>query len=219
MPVYNEVKTIEEIIKRVLAQKEVYELIVIDDGSTDDSKEVLGKIKNKKLKTVFKDHNQGKGAAIVTGLEKVAGTHVIIQDADLEYNPRDYQSLIRPIISGDAEVVYGSRFYGPHRNMLFWHKFGNDFLNFSVNILFDTTISDCETCYKLIPVKLLNSLSLSSKRFDFEIETTCKILKKGIRIYEVPISYAGREYKNGKKVKFKDGVVAFLRILQYRFLQ
>lgn len=217
MPVFNEEKTIEEIIKSVLARKEVYELIVVDDGSSDGTSQKLQKLKHKKLK-IYYQKNQGKGAAIKTALDKATGTHAIIQDADLEYDPRDYRIMIAQVVEGKAEVVYGSRFYGPHKNMLFWHKLANDSLNLLINILFDTTISDCETCYKLIPVDLFKSLDISSKRFDLEIELTCKILKQGIRIWEVPISYAGREYKDGKKIQLSDGIVAFLRVLQYRFL-
>lgn len=219
MPVYNEAKTVKEIISRVLSKKEVYELIVVDDGSKDGSKNVLQNLpKNKRVKIIHHTRNQGKGAAIFTGLGNISGTHIIIQDADLEYDPSDYEALVSPIVQGQAEVVYGSRFFGPHKDMLFWHKVGNDILNLLINILFDTTMSDCETGYKLIPADLLKSLNLSAKRFDFEIETTCKILKKGIRIYEVPISYSGREYADGKKIGFLDAVMAFLRVLQYRFL-
>src|SRR3989338_4183868 len=215
MPVFNEVKTIDTIVKRVLKRPEVYELIIVDDGSTDGTTRKLT-MKDKRVKIIFKRRNEGKGAAIITALERATGTHVIIQDADLEYDPDDYQQMVKPILNGNAEVVYGSRFIGPHRDMLFWHKVGNDLINFSIDILFDSIISDCETGYKLIPVTLLKSLKLETKRFDFEIETTCKILKRGIRIYEVPISYTGREYKDGKKIGFKDGIIALLRVWQYR---
>jgi glycosyltransferase involved in cell wall biosynthesis len=217
MPVYNEEKTVGEMIGQVLARPEVDELVVVDDGSVDGTRDKL-KIKNPKLKIILKPQNEGKGAAIKTGLEAVTGTHVIIQDADLEYDPRDYPAMIAPVLNGKAMVVYGSRFYGPHKNMLFWHKLANDMLNFLINFLFDTTISDCETCYKLMPVELLRSLEISCRRFDFEVEVTCKILKRGIRIWEVPVSYAGREYQDGKKIKFHDGITAFLRVLQYKFL-
>jgi len=215
MPVYNEVKTIETIVPRVLKRREVYELIIVDDGSTDGTTQKLN-MKDKRVKIIFKKRNEGKGAAIITALERATGTHIIIQDADLEYDPDDYKQMIKPILNGNAEVVYGSRFIGPHRDMLFWHKVGNDLINFSIDILFDSIISDCETGYKLMPVTLLKSLKLEAKRFDFEIETTCKILKRGIRIYEVPISYTGREYKDGKKIGFKDGVIALFRVWQYR---
>ncbi len=218
MPVFNEVKTVREIVSQVVKRPEVYELIIVDDGSTDGSREVLQKIKNKKIKTVFHVKNKGKGAAVLTAVENANGTHIIIQDADLEYDPRDYRIMIAQVLEGKAEVVYGSRFYGPHKNMLFWHKLANDSLNLLVNILFDTTISDCETCYKLIPTDLFRSLGITSARFDSEIEITCKLLKRNVRIWEVPISYAGREYKDGKKIKLKDGVIAFLRVLQYKFL-
>ena len=218
MPVYNEAKTVTEIVHRVLARPEVYELIIVDDCSTDGTREKLAKIKNKKTRVLFHNANQGKGMAIRTALENVTGTHVVIQDSDLEYDPRDYRIMMAQVLEGKAEVVYGSRFYGPHKNMLFWHKVANDALNLLVNILFDTTISDCETCYKLVPTELFKSLNITSRRFDLEIEVTCKILKRGIRIWEVPITYAGREYADGKKIKFSDGVIAFLLVLRYRFL-
>lgn len=219
MPVYNEKKTIGEIIPKVLSRPEVHELIVVDDGSTDGTREKLAGIKHKKLKLIFHKKNSGKGAAIKTALAKASGSHVIIQDADLEYDPEDYKTLVEPVVNHNAEVVFGSRFYGPHRDMLFWHKAGNDLLNFFVNVLFDTTISDCETGYKLLPLKLLKDLDLKTSRFDFEIETTCKVLKRNIRIFEVPVSYTGREYADGKKIRFSDAVIAFLRIVQYRFLE
>jgi len=177
MPVYNEAKTVTEIVHRVLARPEVYELIIVDDCSTDGTREKLAKIKNKKTRVLFHNANQGKGMAIRTALENVTGTHVVIQDSDLEYDPRDYRIMMAQVLEGKAEVVYGSRFYGPHKNMLFWHKVANDALNLLVNILFDTTISDCETCYKLVQTELFKSLNITSRRFDLEIEVTCKILK------------------------------------------
>lgn len=221
IPVYNEDKTIASVIAKVLDQKETSELVVVDDASKDGTKQILEKLAKthgKRLKIHFHSRNQGKGAAILTGLAQVTGTHVIIQDADLEYDPSDYAIMMHPVIDGKAEVVFGSRFFGPHRNMLFWHKLANDILNLSINFLFDTTISDCETGYKLLPTSLLRQLKIQSKRFDFEIEVTCKLLRMGVRIYEVPISYAGREYSEGKKIKFRDAIIAFLRVLQYRFL-
>jgi len=219
VPVYNEVKTVEEVILRVLKRKEVFEIIIVDDCSTDGTREILKEYEDKKrVRVLYHTKNQGKGSAILTGLAKATGTHIVIQDADLEYDPQDFELLTSPILEDKAEVVYGSRFLGPHMNMLFWHKLANDILNFMLNILFDTTISDCETGYKLIPVDLLRQLNLKAKRFDFEIEVTCKILKQGIRVYEVPISYSGREYKEGKKITFKDAIIAFGRVLQYRFL-
>ena len=221
MPVYNEQETVATIINRVLVQKIVSELVVVDDASTDKTGSILNRLEKtqKKRLRIFRHvKNQGKGAAIITGLGKISGTHVIIQDADLEYDPADYPAMLEPVTGGKSQVVFGSRFLGPHRNMLFWHKLANDLLNLLINFLFDTTISDCETCYKLLPVDLFRSLKMNSRRFDIEIEVTCKLLKRGVRIYEVPVSYAGREYTEGKKITFKDGIVAFLKVLRYRFL-
>ena len=217
IPVYNEQATVTEIIKRVKAvnlKGVVKEIIAVDDGSTDNSKQKLKLIKN--IKTVFLSHNQGKGAAIRAGLNQATGNYVLIQDSDLEYDPQDIPDLLQPIFDKKAEIVYGSRFLGPHKNMLFWHLMGNRLLSFVTNILYNTTLSDMEVGYKLIPTKLLKSLNLKSNRFGFEPEVTCKILKLGHRIYEVPISYAGREFHQGKKITWKDGVQAFFLLLKYR---
>jgi len=219
IPVYNEKATVTEIIKRVKAVKlknVTKQIIAIDDGSTDGSQQKLKQIKG--IKTVFLSHNQGKGAAIRAGLKQVTGDYVLIQDSDLEYDPQDIPSLLQPIFDKKAEVVYGSRFLGPHKNMLFWHLVGNRFLSFITNILYNTTLSDMEVGYKLIPAKLIKSLNLKSNRFGFEPEVTCKMLKQGHRIYEVPISYAGREFHQGKKITWRDGVQAFWLLLKYRFV-
>lgn len=219
IPVYNEKATVTEIIRRVKAVKlknVTKQIIAVDDGSTDGSKQKLKQIKG--IKTVFLSHNQGKGAAIRAGLKQVTGDYVLIQDSDLEYDPQDIPSLLQPIIDKKAEVVYGSRFLGPHKNMLFWHLVGNRFLSFITNILYNTTLSDMEVGYKLIPAKDIKSLNLKSNRFGFEPEVTCKLLKQGHRIYEVPISYAGREFHQGKKITWLDGVQAFWLLLKYRFV-
>lgn len=222
IPVFNEENTIKQAIKRVQAVRIPKEIIIIDDGSTDQTRQVLKNItknkKNKAIKIIFQTKNQGKGMAIRTGIKQTTGDYTIIQDADLEYDPQDYHKLIKPVEDGKAEVVYGSRFTGEHRNMFFWHLVANRFLTFVTNILYNTTLSDMETCYKLFPTKLLKSLSLKSKRFDFEPEVTAKVLKQKIRIYEVPISYAGREYDEGKKITWIDGIIAFFTLLRYRFM-
>jgi len=218
IPVFNEQDTINEIIKRVKKvnlPKFTKEIIVVNDGSTDATKKKLTNIKA--IKIINLSHNQGKGSAIRAGLKQAKGDYILIQDADLEYDPQDIPDLLEPVISNKAEVVYGSRFLGPHKNMLFWHLMGNRFLSFTTNILFNTTLSDMEVCYKLFPRKLVNSLNLTENRFGFEPEITAKILKKGIRIYEVPISYSGREFHQGKKITWKDGLEAFFLLLKYRF--
>jgi glycosyltransferase involved in cell wall biosynthesis len=217
IPVYNEASTIGEIInrvKKVKLPKTTKQIIVVNDGSTDQTKNKLKSIKD--IQLVNLPNNIGKGAAIIAGLKLATGDFVLIQDADLEYDPQDIPSLLEPIISHKAEVVYGSRFLGPHKNMLFWHLMGNKFLSFMTNILFNTTLSDMEVCYKLIPAKLLKSFNLKQKRFGFEPEVTAKILKTDIRIYEVPISYSGREFHEGKKITWKDGLQAFFLIIKYR---
>jgi glycosyltransferase involved in cell wall biosynthesis len=219
IPVYNEVKTIKKIVDKIFKVKNVLEIIIVDDGSDDGTKLELKKISvHKKIKIFTNKKNTGKGAAIRIGLKHANGNYVIVQDADLEYDPADYKKLIKPVLDAKAQVVYGSRFLGEHRNMFFWHMLCNKLLTLLTNILFDTTLSDMETCYKLIPLKIFEKIKLKSNGFDFEPEVTAKILKKGIRIYEVPVSYAGREYSEGKKIKFWDAVMAFLMIIKYRFV-
>ena len=218
IPVYNEAATVREIINRVkkLKLKEIEkEIIVVDDGSDDAGPRLIKKIKG--IQTVFLPANQGKGAAIRAGLKKATGDYILIQDADLEYDPQDIPSLLEPVITGKAKVVYGSRFLGPHKNMLFWHMAGNKSLSFITNLLYNTTLSDMEVGYKLISRKILNSLNLECNRFGFEPEVTAKLLKKGIRIFEVPISYTGREFHEGKKITWKDGYRALFLLIKYRF--
>lgn len=229
IPVFNEEKTILETINRVFKLPVDKEIIVVDDGSTDGTK---SKIKNshfakasrdkqkskiKSLKIICHFKNQGKGAAIRSGIKEATGDYTIIQDADLEYDPKDILKLLKPVKEGKAEVVYGSRFTGERRNMFFWHFIGNKFLTLLTNILYNTTLSDMETGYKLVKTSIFKSLNLKCQRFDFEPEVTVKILKKKIRIYEVPIAYAGREYNQGKKITWKDALPAILTLFKYRF--
>lgn len=217
IPVYNESETVGEIIRQVKAVKNFdKEIIVVDDGSTDETIKVIKDIKD--ITVIRHKKNQGKGAAIRTGIARAAGDYLLVQDADLEYDPQDIPVMLDPIRRGKAEVVYGSRFTGQRRNMFFWHWIGNQFLTLVTNILYNTTLSDMETCYKLMPLKLAKSLNLKAKHFEFEPEVTAKILKKGIRIWEVPISYAGREYHQGKKISWKDAIPALFTLIKYRFV-
>ena len=217
IPVYNEGKTVAEIIRQVKAVKSFdKEIIVVNDGSTDETIKVIKVIKD--ITIISHKKNQGKGAAIRTGIAKAAGDYLLVQDADLEYDPQDILTMLDPVARGKAEVVYGSRFTGQRRNMFFWHWIGNQFLTLVTNILYNTTLSDMETCYKLMPTRLAKTLNLQAKHFEFEPEVTAKILKKGIRIWEVPISYAGREYHEGKKISWKDSLPAMWTLIKYRFI-
>jgi len=220
VPVYNERNTIQEILRRVRAVdlgEIAKEIIVVDDASSDGTPDILKLEEDSTVKIQHHTVNQGKGAAIRTGMQQVTGDFMIIQDADLEYDPDDYRTLLAPILKKKARVVYGSRFTGEHRDMLFWHMLGNKFLSLVTNILYNTTLSDMETCYKLFTREALEGIEIRSNRFNFEPEITAKILKKKIRIYEVPISYAGREYSEGKKITWKDGFSAFWTLVKYRF--
>jgi len=222
IPVYNEEATVREIIRRVNAvqldgiEKEI---IAVDDGSQDNSAQILRDEAEKgRIQAYFHPQNRGKGAAIRTALDHVSGDIVLIQDADLEYDPRDYPQLIAPILEGRATVVYGSRFLGgPRKAMLFWHMVGNKALTLVTNLLYDTILSDMETCYKVFKTEVIKPISIRSRRFEVEPELTAKILKRGIRIYEVPISYNGREYEEGKKITWKDGFIALWTLVKYRF--
>jgi len=223
MPVFNEKKTIEEILRQLTAvkiPKVDKEIIVIDDQSTDGTRKFLERVKKKLsgLKILYHTQNLGKGAAVRTGIQQASGEMFLIQDADLEYDPRDIPKLVKPIQEGKAEVVYGSRFTGERRNMLFWHMMGNRFLTFLTNLLYNTTLSDMEVCYKLFTRKALKNVKLKENRFGFDPEITVKILKKGIRIYEVPISYAGREFEEGKKVRWYDGLRILWVLIKYRLV-
>ncbi len=217
IPVYNEKATVLEMLSRVEALPVEKEIVMVDDGSTDGTRELLAALTPGRAVVVMHDKNQGKGAAIRSGLARASGDIIAIQDADLEYDPRDLLRLLRPIEDGKANVVYGSRFTGERKNMFFWHWVGNRFLTLMTDILFDTTLSDMETCYKMFKSEVIKGISLKSHRFEIEVEITAKILKKGYRIYEVPISYAGREFHEGKKITWKDGVVALWYLFKYRF--
>ena len=219
MPVYNEKDTIEEILRRVRSVNIDKEIIVVDDFSTDGTREILQQLADGgDLRVIFHPKNRGKGAAIRTALEHAAGDIIIIQDADLEYDPAEYRRVIRPILKGRAKVVYGSRFLGEHKAMYFWHQVGNKLLTLVTNVLYDTTLTDMETCYKAFLADVIKPIKLRANRFDFEPEITAKVLKRGHRIYEVPISYAGREFHEGKKISWKDGVVALYCLIKYRFV-
>jgi len=217
VPVYNEEKTISTILNKLIDVRAVKEIIVVDDGSVDKSVAKIKRIKSNKIKLISKK-NGGKGSAVRKGLESVTGDYVLIQDADLEYDPRDIEALIDPIKRGRVDIVYGSRFLGPHSNLLFWHRLGNHFLNMVINILYNTTLSDMETCYKLMPTKVLKDLKLESNSFDMEPEITCKLLKKGVKIFEVPISYVGRDFDEGKKITWRDGIDALKVIVGMKLL-
>lgn len=222
MPVYNERETVEAVVAAVLATGRVYELLVIDDGSTDGTLELYPKIEAlyPSVKIILHKENQGKGGAIRTGISAASGDVLIIQDADLEYDPRDYEQVLRPIEEGKAAVVYGSRFRGgPSKTMFFWNMVGNKFLTLVTNVLYNTILTDIETCYKAFRVEVIKNIPLRARGFDFEPEITAKVLKRGHRIYEVPISYNGREYEEGKKIRpLKDGPIALWCLLKYRFV-
>jgi len=218
IPIYNERATILEIAKRVLAVPFDKEIIANDDGSTDGTRDLLPQLEQNGVILLYHERNQGKGAAIHTGLKRATGDIIVIQDADLEYDPRDYKQLVEPIVEGRAKVVYGSRFLGPRMAMFFWHMIANKALTLMTNVLYDAILSDMETGYKAFRADVIKNMKLRSRRFDFEPEVTAKILKRGIRIFEVPISYYGREYSEGKKIGMKDGFVAIWTLLKYRFV-
>jgi glycosyltransferase involved in cell wall biosynthesis len=220
IPVYNEVQTIKEVVTRVQEVELEKEIIIVDDYSTDGTRERLREINHayENVKVLYHDHNQGKGASLRTGFQAITGDIVIIQDADLEYDPRDYPLLLGPIVDGRADVVYGSRFLGgPHRVLFFWHYVGNKLLTLLSNMLTNLNLTDMETCYKVFKSEILAEIKLRSNRFGFEPEFTAKIAKKSFRIYETPISYSGRTYAEGKKIGWKDGIKAIFAILWFRF--
>jgi glycosyltransferase involved in cell wall biosynthesis len=220
IPVYNEVSNIKEIIKRVQAQKLASEIIIVDDGSSDGTRDILKDLDGKKkVRVILHERNQGKGAAVVTGMNASRGDILLIQDADLEYDPRDYPHLLRPIEEGLAEVVYGSRFLGgAHRVTMFWHMVANRMLTTMTNILYDTILTDMETGYKAFRRTVIEGMDIRAKRFDFEPEFTAKVLKRHHRIFEVPITFNPRDYSQGKKIKLKDAFEAVWTLLKYRFV-
>ena len=226
MPVFNEVGTLEEALGRVRNVRLPKEIIVVDDGSTDGSRDLLNRLRTQirpqddvqnELKVIFQPFNQGKGAAIRSALSFMTGDIVIIQDADLEYDPQDYTKLLDPILAGKADVVYGTRFYGggAHRVLFFWHYLGNQALTFFSNMLTNLNLSDMEVGYKVFRTEVLKSIDIESQRFGFEVEVTVKVAKKKYRIYEVPISYYGRTYAEGKKITWKDGFAAFYFLVRF----
>ena len=218
MPVYNEFDTIREILRRVHDMKMADEIVIIDDGSEDGTRDILAEIDGKNgVRVILHERNQGKGAAVRTGLQEATGDIFLIQDADLEYDPRDYEKLLAPLHEGLADVVYGSRFLGaPHRVAMFWHMVANKLLTLMTNILYDTILTDMETGYKVFRREVVEGMELRANRFDFEPEFTAKILKRKFRIFEVPISFNPRDYSEGKKIGIRDAFEAVWALLKYR---
>lgn len=219
MPVYNERTTVETIIRRVLAVPMRLQLIVVNDGSKDGSKEILDRLQAELGFTLVHQENAGKGAALRRGFAEVTGDMMVIQDADLEYSPEEYPDLIELIIKGHADVVFGSRFLGRHRVFMFTHYMGNRVVTFATNILYNTMLTDMETCYKVMRTEVLRSFTVHSNGFGIEPELTAKIFKRGYRVYEVPITYAGRGYDEGKKITWRAGFEALWVLLKYRFTE
>ncbi len=228
IPVYNEINTVQLLLEKVLEQQYSQEIIIVDDGSNDGTQEILSELSNRshfrngvQLKVLNHKKNAGKGAALRTGFKEVTGDIVIVQDADLEYDPAEYRKLLQPILDGHADVVYGSRFLGngAHRIHLFWHYVGNKFLTTLSNMFTNLNLTDMETCYKVFRADILKELKLTSNRFGFEPEFTARISGNGFRIYEVPISYYGRGYSEGKKITWKDGLAAIYYIIKYNILK
>ncbi len=217
MPCYNEVATIETCLAAVLEQELVGEVIIVDDGSTDGTRELLADITNDRVRVLLQPHNQGKGAALRTGFAAATLPYVIVQDADLEYDPGEFPKVVGPLVAGDADVVYGSRFAGgeAHRVLFFWHSMGNKLLTLVSNMFTDLNLTDMETCYKAFRREVIQSIEIEEDRFGFEPEVTAKVAAAGWRVFEVGISYNGRTYDEGKKIGWRDGVRAFWCIVRY----
>jgi len=220
VPVYNEVQNIREILKRVQATGLPWEIVIVDDGSTDGTRDILKELDGKdNIRVILHEKNQGKGAAVRTGFAHAKGDVFLIQDADLEYDPRDYPAILKPIEEGIADVVYGSRFLGaPRRSTMFWHMVANKLLTLATNILYNNILTDMETGYKVFRREVLDGITIHSNSFNFEPEFTAKILKKNVRIFEVPISFNPRDYDEGKKIKLHDAFEAIWALLKYRFV-
>ncbi len=221
IPVYNERDTVLRVVDAVKEVDLEKEIIIVDDGSTDGTREILAAIADPEVRVILHDRNRGKGAALRTGFAAAEGDAVIVQDADLEYDPREYPRLLRPIMEGKADVVYGSRFIGgeQHRVLFFWHMIGNKVLTLLSNMMTDLNLTDMESCYKVFRRDVLRRITIEENRFGFEPEITAKIAKLRVRIYEVGISYAGRTYREGKKIGWKDGISALRCIFKYSLLR